>query len=61
MSKARQILLEKARSYREYQDELDEVKYANRKDELQRLRLARKDEKTIQYLRDVIAKARGKK
>jgi hypothetical protein len=40
----RDILLEKSRNYFKLRDEREEIEYANRKDELARLRKARKDE-----------------
>ena len=40
---------------------LEELEYSNRKDELARLRLARKDEKLMKQMRDEINKAKGSK
>ena len=56
MKTPRQILIEKARSYREDADEIEEIQYANRKDELGRIIKARKDENTIRQLRSELKK-----
>jgi hypothetical protein len=60
MKTKRQILLEKARAFRENADAEDELKYANRKDELKRLRQARKDEKIIAEMRASLKKGGAK-